>query len=367
MGKLFGQEYEQEKKQAIKALQAASKFDSETQQVNEDKTMILEPEYPADSQARKKREGIGITIARKATLLQKSSKGITFPVNGKMLLSGTLLLGLVCLLLFLFTGDKDFPDPENSEAVSNQQNSREKVFQGTKEPSIREQVISAQSESEKEQRKMVDDLAQRAENALALGNLTLPEGGSALYYYKEIEQVAPRDHRVKDGYRRIAERYAERAEREINSRQFIEAMTLVENGLAVFPESGRLRGLRTRLESERKQVIEDFAAKADTCLMDNRLKTPYNDSALKYYREIEKIDAGNVLVQEGYRKIGAAYARLADRAFRELDLDSSRHYVSEGLEVDPDNWELQLLERELTKSKPEIFFKSMEKNLKKLF
>ena len=213
----------------------------------------------------------------------------------------------------------------------------------------------------------VEQLLRQAEDALARGNLSLPLKESALFYYQEIERIDPGSQLVTDGKRRISDKYGELAEYEISEKRLSEAMKLIERGLKIFPDSSRLSGVKLRLDAEKLRIINELSEYAEERLRENKLTTPEDDCALKYYREIEAIDRDSLLVSRGLRKIGDRYALLADSAFQRLDFEKSRHYVSEGIGVDPDNARLQRLERELLKSKPEMIMRGVEKKLRSLF
>ena len=142
---------------------------------------------------------------------------------------------------------------------------------------------------------------------------------------------------------------------------------LVESGLAVSPDSDRLSVLQIRLAKEREHLVAELTSKAEICLRANKLTTPVDDCAYKYYLQLGEFSGNRHLVRAGMRNIGNRYALLAENAFQRFDFEKARHYVSEGIGVDPDNTRLQVLERELLKSKPEMIMKGVERKLKSLF
>lgn len=344
---LFSQEYEQEKAHGLKALQAARDFEGVVSG-DMDKTVFLSPAIPAGETNRSP---------------ERAEKKSTRLSQGRYLLSGLVIVILSLFIYFMFYNNAS--GPEKSTATVHQQSIPEQVEGDQERNKTLTTIPGGQPAFLK--RQTVERLLQQAENALAIGNLSEPADASAFSYYQEIERVDPGNHRVRDGFRRISDRYAELAEGEISAKRYAEAMRLVEKGMVVYPQSDRLAALQDRLESERAALIKDLAGRAEKKLAENMLTTPADDCALKYYREIEAIDADNDLVPDGLRKIGDRYALLADSAFRRLDFDSARHFVDEGLAVDPDNYRLNILERELLKSKPEMIMRGVEKNLKSFF
>ena len=347
MVNLFSREYQVEKAHGIKALQAARQFE-EMSAVDSEKTLIFSP---------------GINEAEKSESPGRKSKKSGILIDGRRLLSGIVILSFILFIYLMFFNKQAEPEKEVAAAL------QDRVEQGGKDEVVITEVVSTSDKRSPayQKKQTVEHLLQQAENALAIGNLSVPAGTNAFFYYQEIERIDPGNHRVQDGFRRISDRYAELAEREIGKKQYAEAMRLVAKGMIVYPESDRLKAIQNRLDTERTIIIRDLARRAEEKIAENMLTTPADDCALKYYREIEAIDADNGLIKEGFRKIGDRYALLADSAFRRLDFDSARHFVSEGIGIDPDNYRLQILERELLKSKPEMIMKGVEKNLKSFF
>lgn len=329
MQDLFEDEIHREKKRGLKAMHAASLLETES---NREKTVILKPEFEKKSS----------TTLKTKTLL---------PVTV------FLLIFSATLLFFFMKKESSVPEPELPPVVE-----ETKVIQTiVNAPEVRPK------DSEKSKKRLIEKLAKQAEASMKLDKLTAPENDSALYYYREIRKIDADNKKARDILKRIAERYAKLAERAIRDKDFREAVRLIQEGLIVSPGHGKLTSLKRLLGKERQRLIRELADQAERCLAENKLTTPVDDNALKYYLDIQKLDQNSVLVPEGFRKIGDRYASLADRAFRRLDLGSARHYVSEGLAVAPNHWYLLNLNRELQKSNPEIFIKSMEKNLKSLF
>ena len=344
---LFSREYQAEKAHGIKALQAAREFEKMSAGDSE-KTLFFTP---------------GINKGEKSEPPGRKQKKSGILLEVRRFLPGIVILCFILFIYLMFFNKQSEPEKEVAAAL------QQSVEQADRDEVDTTEAVSTSGKRSPayQKRQTVERLLQQAENALAIGNLSVPTGTNAFFYYQEIEKIDPGNHRVQDGFRRISDRYAELAEQEIGKRQYAEAMRLVAKGMTVYPESDRLNAIQNRLDTERTIVIQDLARRAEEKIAENMLTTPADDCALKYYREIEAIDAGNGLIKQGFRKIGDRYALLADSAFRQLDFDSARHFVSEGIGVDPDNYRLQILERELLKSKPEMIMKGVEKNLKSFF
>ena len=103
--------------------------------------------------------------------------------------------------------------------------------------------------------------------------------------------------------------------------------------------------------------------KAKQRLEEDDLTTPVGDCAYYYYSEIEKLDPGSSLAQEGFRNIVNRYAVLAERAYRKLDYQGAERYVTRGLEIEPDHYRLQALKEDLSRSDGEKYLRSFKKNI----
>jgi hypothetical protein len=68
-----------------------------------------------------------------------------------------------------------------------------------------------------------------------------------------------------------------------------------------------------------------------------------------------------------WKKIADRYAALAEDAYRNLQREKCREYVSQGLVIDPRHRQLLQLQKDLQRSSPGMFFKSLEKSFQPLF
>ena len=120
------------------------------------------------------------------------------------------------------------------------------------------------------------------------------------------------------------------------------------------------------MERNKHSLIQELSEKAKQRLFVDRLTTPKNDSAFLYYSKILVMDPKNVLAKDGIKKIGARYAFLANRSYRNFDYKATADLVKRGLEVVPNHTRLLELKKDLERSKPGVFFKSLEKNIQLL-
>jgi serine/threonine protein kinase len=206
-------------------------------------------------------------------------------------------------------------------------------------------------------------LLDRANTAFKYRRFTVPEGDSAFNYFKKVLEIAPENIEARDGLKRISDKYADYAERDLSDNKVNEAQVNIQKGLDVYPQSGRLSGLRTRAVQEKRRLIKQLEKNALDSLAKDKLTSPVNQCAYKYYKDIEAIDHNSTIVRGGIKKIADRYAELADAAYRNLRLANAREYVKKGLEIKPDHLQLLGIKQDLSRSGPGIFFKMLEKNV----
>ncbi|WP_163340459.1 serine/threonine-protein kinase [Desulfopila sp. IMCC35008] len=237
-------------------------------------------------------------------------------------------------------------------------------------PALQEQIKDSAREilveyvSTKEE---LESLLAKGRTAITEGRLTTPGETSALKYYREVLKRDPDNNVAMDGLRVIGEQYAELVEKSLGHRNLAGARDFLEKGLAVSPDNHRLALLRERIEREKLEHVDYLRSKAEEALRRNKLTTPYNQSAYKYYKDIRQITGNGEDAREVLRQIGNRYAVLGEVAHRDFKFTQARSYVSKGLEIAPSNKRLLSLKQELAKSKPEVFFSGLEKKLNSIF
>jgi serine/threonine protein kinase len=184
---------------------------------------------------------------------------------------------------------------------------------------------------------------------------------------EEDKRKQERLREEKKALQRIENRYVDQVGKDLAEQRFSEAEGYVKAGLSAYPDNQVLQRLVEKVAGEKQTFIAELYNKAEARLAANRLTTPADDSALLYYNKIKEVDPYSAQVQAGLQKIADRYASIADLAYRKFNFRSAEEYVKKGLMVVPGHSRLLTLKRDLTKSKPEIFFKGLEKNIDALF
>jgi serine/threonine protein kinase len=206
-----------------------------------------------------------------------------------------------------------------------------------------------------------------AEKAIRELRLTSPEQNSAYNFYREVLELDPENNIAKDGIRLIGEKYAELAEKSLQKRAYKTARKQLTIGLTVVPDSERLKSIAEKIQAHRKGVIESLNDKAQAALSRNHLTTPESNCAYKYFKDILVLEPKNQSALKGLTLIGDRYHAMGEKAFMDFNLQKARTYVQKGLSVAPNHRDLLELERDLTKSKVGIFFRTLEKSVKPIF
>jgi hypothetical protein len=87
-----------------------------------------------------------------------------------------------------------------------------------------------------------------AQDALAEDRLASPATNSAAYFYEKVQELAPTDSRVAQGWAQIAERYYELAQEALNKKRRAKAKQYVDAGLRFQSDHAGLLALQEQVE-----------------------------------------------------------------------------------------------------------------------
>ncbi len=190
----------------------------------------------------------------------------------------------------------------------------------------------------------IDKLLTLGDKALQGYRLTKPDKDNALYYYRQVLQLAPKNSRARAGLKTIAIRYATLADRELGSGNLEKAKGFVGLGLKADSRNPRLLRLKRNVETQIR--IVQLLAQADNALADKRLRTPPNDNAFYYFEKVLELEPDNRQAEKGFRAIANQYARLAEAHISNYEYDHAQRYITLGLEVQPNDDRLLALRDE---------------------
>jgi serine/threonine protein kinase len=106
-----------------------------------------------------------------------------------------------------------------------------------------------------EQQRKIQRLLVQANDCLNAYKLTKPSEDNALYYFRQVEKLDPGNKEARRGRRKIADRYAQLAEKEMNSFDYDNARRYIATGLDVDPKNSRLLELKTEVNKRLDQRV----------------------------------------------------------------------------------------------------------------
>ena len=161
-----------------------------------------------------------------------------------------------------------------------------------------------------------------------------------------------------DGFRILINSLASRS-REINRRWLMVGVILVLVTGSVWiqgqaPEEVSIRSP----ESE----VEQYLLKAEVAIDSDKLTAPAQDNAYFYYQEVIKLAPDHEVARQGLTEIANHYADLAEQALDRFEYVNAKHYVHEGIRVQPENLRLAALQQRtyVIKDVPTRLFKGIK-------
>lgn len=200
----------------------------------------------------------------------------------------------------------------------------------------------------------LEGLLAKAEQQLAALKLTRPPGDNAFESYTQILEILPREERALTGVQRIADRYLELGQANLNKGTLNTSLAMIERGLEVASNHSGLLDLRDeayrKLEilRDQQQELQTLLNKAQRQFQSHQITTPTGDNAYETYLEVLTIDARNQRAKEGLQKITDYYEALAKTKQDAGELRRGLAMVGVGLKVDTNHSGLLALKEEIT-------------------
>lgn len=110
-------------------------------------------------------------------------------------------------------------------------------------------------QAEKDRQKKIQRLLVKANDSLNAYKLTKPKEDNALYYYRKVEKLDPKNSEARQGREKIAGRYAVLAEKEMNSFDYDNARRYIATGLEIDPGNKQLLGLKVEVNKRLDQRV----------------------------------------------------------------------------------------------------------------
>jgi serine/threonine-protein kinase PpkA len=108
--------------------------------------------------------------------------------------------------------------------------------------------------------------------------------------------------------------------------------------------------------------VEQYLLKAKAALDSDKLTAPAQDNAYFYYQEVIKLAPDHEVARQGITEIANHYADLAELSLDRFEYVNAKHYVHEGIRVQPENLRLAALQQRtyVIKDVPTRLFKGIK-------
>ena len=186
---------------------------------------------------------------------------------------------------------------------------------------------------------LIEGLLSQAAAALKDYRLTKPTNNNAYYYYQRILELHPQHEEAIKGNSRIADAYADLAERKLEQYAYEAARRHLHRGLTIQPANNRLQAL------QKKANIGQLLSQGATAFKERRLTKPKNNNAYYYYQQILELHPKHKQALKGITRIADAYGDLAESRLDKFNYVAAKQYVHQGLKIQPDNARLQELQK----------------------
>ena len=110
-------------------------------------------------------------------------------------------------------------------------------------------------QNEQARQKKIQSLLIKANDRIASLRLTRPPRDNALYFFREVQKIDPSNAEARRGMRKIADRYAALAEKEMNRFRYDDARRFIDTGLNVDPRHKQLLALKTEINKRLDQRV----------------------------------------------------------------------------------------------------------------
>lgn len=297
-------------------------------------------------------------------------------------------VALIAVAAWFFLG-RDASTPETPAAAAASQNEASVSVEAAGEESTDIEIVTPEAESIVLQG-TVDELLEKARQAMRERRYTEPAGDNALLYYRSAANADPANGEALDGLTRVATVLASRFDEALAESRLEEAALALVNFKAARPRDPRVPGMETKLataqvtkaladgsidraaayvraaqqsgavpadqiskwraeisrrqDEARQQRLVDAAMDR---IRSGRLLEPANDSAKHYLQLLKDLPGGRASEQRIARELGAAYMRKARELALANQKTESDRYLAEARSVGVSSAEINSFQRDI--------------------
>ncbi len=198
--------------------------------------------------------------------------------------------------------------------------------------------------------KVLDNLVawyfEQAKKYLSKTPLTQRTRNKAYKMYQKLSEIAPQHQSTQTLSSEILEMLTQQAERQIQKKRLTTAKG--DNAYATYQKMLVIAPSSRKTQRLLKTLVDRLLAQALGQMEKRKYTRPENDNATDTYQKVLKISPDNAEAQNGINKIAMKYYKLAETKQKLGRLKASMTWIERGLQVAPDNPELNQLKQEVT-------------------
>ena len=226
-------------------------------------------------------------------------------------------------------------------------------------PNDRDRVAEFR-EAELEQQQL-NELKQKALDAINSGNYTKPANASALTYYQEMLAIDGNNVAATDGINAMLKSLKNTGMEQIEqnnldvARQTLQTISEIDvDSEEYFDVSEAIENTELAAEQEEIELkIEELTEKAKAALEKDRLVSPESDNVALYLNQILEIDPDNKNARDGIDQMSKEYAEDAEQHILDRDWTSAEENITNLKRIDKDSVLADFLSNRLEKAKQE--------------
>ncbi len=190
----------------------------------------------------------------------------------------------------------------------------------------------------------VQKLLEQARQQWSQSKLIVPAEDNVYATYQQILVIEPQNAKVKIGLKRLVQHYIQSALHYQTQSQFEKSLSLVQQGLTVFPNNSELQQLQTQLNqtlAAQQQLanIEQLIQKAKVYLASSQQQLAY-----QHYQRVLNLNPQHIEAKIGLQQIATNYVQI-------LINEPDNALLEQALALFPENTDLKRLQADIETQK----------------